>query len=244
MRTLQVGCSGYDVQQLQTALNKEIGCALVVDGIFGTKTKAAVKDYQRAHPPLAVDGLAGPKTLTALKIVVDTACEIKCENLKQFASPHGSMIYGPNSSYSTYASGGCGVTSFAIVYRALGLAPSGETATQTIQRLGKYAWEHGYRPKGNGTNVGLLGTNGVSYKSITAGNIESTIRGGNLVVLRIKNGFGNGYTGSGHYIVAYGIKDGYVLLRDVGSSSASRQRAKLASIGNGVKGAYKMSLKK
>jgi peptidoglycan hydrolase-like protein with peptidoglycan-binding domain len=41
--------------------------ALKVDGIFGTATQAAVKDFQRTYrPPLAVDGIVGPNTWNVL----------------------------------------------------------------------------------------------------------------------------------------------------------------------------------
>lgn len=240
MRNLKRGSRGDDVRGLQTALNGAFDYALVVDGIFGEKTDKAVRDYQK-RKGLKVDGIAGRNTLSELGLIESGNVEIKCEDLKQYSAPHGSMTYGPDKTYSTYKSGGCGVTSFAIVYRAYGLAPNGETATETIQRLGKYSWQHGYRPKGNGTNAGLFGTNGCSYKSISASNIETVIRGGDLVILNIKKGFGNGYTGTGHYIVAYGIKDGYLLLRDVGSSSASRQKVKLSALPTGIKAAYKIT---
>lgn len=242
MRTLlKRGMSGEDVRDLQAALNKAIRAGLAEDGKFGKLTEAAVRDFQRMKN-LTVDGLAGRKTLGALGLIDNTDFEIKTEDLKQFSAPHGSMIYGPDKSYSTYKSGGCGVTSFAVVYRAYGLAPAGETATQTIQRLGRYAWEHGYRIKGNGTSAGLFGTNGCKYSSVnrSAAVIEDTLRGGALVILNIKKGFLT-YTGTGHYIVAYGIKDGYLLLRDVGSSSASRQKVKLSALPTGIKAAYKIT---
>ena len=242
MRTLKRGLKGEDVRQLQAALNKAITAGLAEDGIFGAKTQAAVRNYQRQNK-LTVDGIAGRQTLGALGLIDNSPFEIKCEDLKQYSAPHGSMIYGPNSSYSTYGKGGCGVTSFAVCYRAYGLAPVGETSTETIQRIGKYAWQHGYRPKGGGTNLALFGTNGLHYASIKASQVEDTIRAGFLVVFRIKKGFPNGYTGDGHYIVGYGIKDGNVLLRDVGFSAASRQKAPLSKIGTGLKGAYKIYTK-
>lgn len=240
MRTLKRGLKGDDVRDLQAALNKEICADLVEDGIFGAKTQTAVKDYQRQNK-LTVDGIAGRQTLGALGLIDNSPVIIECEDLKQFTSPHGSMHYG-DSSCSTYAKGGCGATAFTIVHRAYGLAPAGEKSTDSIQRIGKYAWEHGYRIKGNGTSAGLFGTNGCSYKSIgrTASAIEDALRGGALVILNIKKGFST-YTGTGHYIVAYGIKDGYLLLRDVGTSSATRQKVKLTALPNGIKAAYKIT---
>lgn len=59
------------VKEYQTLLNK-FGYKLVVDGLTGPKTTAAVKDFQAKHK-LAIDGIVGPKTLAALKKGPSTA---------------------------------------------------------------------------------------------------------------------------------------------------------------------------
>lgn len=64
-QTLRKGDRGEAVRMLQQLLN-EAGAALQVDGIFGSKTEAAVRAYQAAHA-LAVDGIAGAKTFGALQ---------------------------------------------------------------------------------------------------------------------------------------------------------------------------------
>lgn len=236
MITIRNGSRGSAVMLLQQLLN------ITADGIFGKKTEVAVKAFQSAHS-LTADGIVGPRTWKTLGDPSLPDCEIPCEDIKQFASPHGSMTYGPDKSYSTYKSGGCGVTSFAVVQRAYGLAPAGEKATDTVQRLGRYAWTHGYRPKGSGTSAGLFKTNGCRYTYTgSAVKIEQALREGKLVILLIKAGFPNGYSGSGHYIVAYGIRGDTVLLRDVGSSAASRQKAPLSGITQGLKAAYIMEV--
>lgn len=51
------------VKLLQSRLN-EIGAHLTVDGFFGSKTEAAVKEFQRRG--LLVDGIVGPQTWSAL----------------------------------------------------------------------------------------------------------------------------------------------------------------------------------
>jgi peptidoglycan hydrolase-like protein with peptidoglycan-binding domain len=45
------------------------GFPLTVDGFFGAKTEAAVKDYQ-AQSCLVVDGIVGPKTWNALGVCI------------------------------------------------------------------------------------------------------------------------------------------------------------------------------
>lgn len=63
-KTIQYGSSGEEVKTLQTELNKR-GYKLDVDGKFGPKTQAAVKDYQKKNN-LAVDGIVGRNTWGSL----------------------------------------------------------------------------------------------------------------------------------------------------------------------------------
>lgn len=53
------------VRRLQELLNEKHNAGLQVDGIFGSKTDKAVRDYQSAKG-LQVDGIVGPKTWGAL----------------------------------------------------------------------------------------------------------------------------------------------------------------------------------
>lgn len=62
--TLKKGSKGNDVSTLQTLLNNN-GYNLAVDGSYGSKTEAAVRDYQTKNG-LTVDGIAGTQTLGAL----------------------------------------------------------------------------------------------------------------------------------------------------------------------------------
>ncbi len=62
--TISYGSSGSDVKKLQQTLNN-YGYSLAVDGQFGSKTQAAVKDYQKKNG-LAVDGIVGTKTWSSL----------------------------------------------------------------------------------------------------------------------------------------------------------------------------------
>ena len=61
---LRWGSRGGNVSDLQSGLNQN-GARLAVDGIFGPRTHAAVKNYQRANG-LQVDGVVGPETRGAL----------------------------------------------------------------------------------------------------------------------------------------------------------------------------------
>lgn len=62
--TISYGSSGSDVKKLQQALNEK-GYSLQVDGQFGSKTQAAVRDYQKKNG-LQVDGIVGTKTWGSL----------------------------------------------------------------------------------------------------------------------------------------------------------------------------------
>lgn len=67
------GERGKRVSDLQERLNA-LGAKppLKADGIFGPKTLAAVREFQKAHG-LKVDGLVGPKTTAALRQPVSKA---------------------------------------------------------------------------------------------------------------------------------------------------------------------------
>lgn len=73
-RMLSFGSSGEDVKELQKALNNE-GYSLDVDGKFGSKTRSAVKSYQKSKG-LSVDGIVGNNTWTSL-----SASSIKKETI-------------------------------------------------------------------------------------------------------------------------------------------------------------------
>jgi peptidoglycan hydrolase-like protein with peptidoglycan-binding domain len=70
-RLLSFGSTGPDVKEVQAVLNQRPPSALAplaVDGIFGPKTLARVKEFQR-NKGLQVDGLVGPQTWRALRAV-------------------------------------------------------------------------------------------------------------------------------------------------------------------------------
>lgn len=238
MTTLRKGSVGDDVALLQNSLG-----GLVADGRFGVKTEAAVKKFQENNG-LVVDGLCG--RLTAKKLgILEKIEEIQaaqniildCPNIKQQALPHGPKIYGKDKTYSTYASGGCGPTSITCVVQAY------YDESTTVEEIGDLCIKGGYRPKGKGTSGGAINYvlkkfDGHAETTTSVDKILKAIKEGHLVILLIKKGFNSGYSGQGHYIVAYGIQDGKLLLRDVGAKSARRQWAYISSLPTGIKSAY------
>jgi peptidoglycan hydrolase-like protein with peptidoglycan-binding domain len=63
--TIAPGATGEPVRRLQRALRRTPNLGLVVDGVFGPKTEAAVKDFQKGAG-LTADGTVGPQTWAAL----------------------------------------------------------------------------------------------------------------------------------------------------------------------------------
>ena len=63
---LRCGNQGKDVKYLQELLNAVNFSSLKVDGIFGVRTEAAVKEFQKKNG-LVVDGIVGPQTWSALQ---------------------------------------------------------------------------------------------------------------------------------------------------------------------------------
>jgi peptidoglycan hydrolase-like protein with peptidoglycan-binding domain len=63
--TIAPGSTGTAVRRLQRALRRTPNLAIAVDGIFGPKTEAAVKDFQ-SGANLTPDGIVGPLTWNAL----------------------------------------------------------------------------------------------------------------------------------------------------------------------------------
>ncbi len=63
----KMGSRGEEVRQIQRKLTSLGYFSSAIDGIYGTRTQTAVRNFQRDRG-LAVDGIAGPKTLSALGI--------------------------------------------------------------------------------------------------------------------------------------------------------------------------------
>ena len=87
-----------DIKQVQQLL-EQIGFPVTVDGVHGTQTSQAIKDFQRGYlgdppvKPLLQDGLVGPKTASALrKSAENNGMCSKHFTFKEFASSHTGAI--------------------------------------------------------------------------------------------------------------------------------------------------------
>lgn len=69
--TVRHGSRGVGVEELQQRLNNDprVSTLLVVDGIFGSQTLSATREFQRANPPLEADGICGPLTWAQVDLV-------------------------------------------------------------------------------------------------------------------------------------------------------------------------------
>lgn len=66
-KAVKMNSKGNDVRWVQYELNRH-GYKLVVDGIAKNLTIGAILDFQKKHPPLVVDGICGTLTRAALKL--------------------------------------------------------------------------------------------------------------------------------------------------------------------------------
>ena len=90
------GSQGSAVRQLQNELNKR-GYSLDQDGIFGKKTRAAVRDYQKKNGLTMVDGIAGDETWGSL-LSAPTAAEqaAQAAAAAEAAAPRAERGYTPS----------------------------------------------------------------------------------------------------------------------------------------------------
>ncbi|MBQ2619395.1 MAG: spore cortex-lytic enzyme [Oscillospiraceae bacterium] len=82
--TYQRGSSGGTVKEIQTKLKNWGYYSGAIDGVYGSRTEAAVRHFQEKNG-LTVDGKAGPKTLAALGIRSATAAQSDAGDVKLLA---------------------------------------------------------------------------------------------------------------------------------------------------------------
>ncbi len=90
-RLLVEGSFGAEVELLQAMLNAN-GYMLKVDGFFGAKTTAAVKDFQSKNG-LKTDGIVGPKVLAKLAPVAAAAEKVMLKLGKAEYAAHGTKCF-------------------------------------------------------------------------------------------------------------------------------------------------------
>ncbi len=125
--TVRKGDKGETVKTLQVMLNVVDKAGLTEDGIFGSGTQTAVKNFQKANK-LDVDGIVGPKTWDALV----KKYEDKTSNLKI-----GSGNYNPGSlaKGKSYSIKGKITSSYKITSVTVGVYKTNGTATSYVKTV-------------------------------------------------------------------------------------------------------------
>ena len=134
-RVLSKGDGGSDVRELQELLNK-LGASLSVDGIFGTKTEAAVKAFQK-KAGLQQDGKYGPLSHAAL---IAAIAETEIVHRVTIHSPDGPVnVHSGNSTDYPVI---CTVDPDTVLEH-IATAFNGWYAVKISDRVGWVAGEHG-----------------------------------------------------------------------------------------------------
>lgn len=97
--TLQYGSTGEEVKKLQEKLisdGYDLGTS-GADGIYGTKTQAAVQKYQKANS-LTVDGIAGEQTLSKL---YSTNAAVQSSAVQSVQTPVQTNVETPSYRYDS-----------------------------------------------------------------------------------------------------------------------------------------------
>ena len=216
------GCYASAVQSL---LNDP---SVKVDGIYGTKTKAAVKAYQ-TRQKLSADGIVGKQTWRSFilgevpqgKVIND--CVYYC----QWDSRWKNVMYSNHGDKKqTIGNSGCGPTSAAMI-----LAEWIDPAITPVQTC-EDAQKHGYRTYESGTSWGYFphvfkAYNGFRKYQQTASleTLKNAIRDGALAVCSMNNKDGNFWTKGGHFITIVGVDDKYIYANDPNKTSHPRKQA-------------------
>ena len=210
------------------------------DGIFGSKTKAAVLAYQSASG-LTADGICGPKTWTALlcgvsmQTVTDGKVLTDCVEYKQGDSRWKSIMYSNhNSTSQTIGNSGCGPTSCAMV------VATWSDASITPVEMCALAVETGYRRASGGTDRAFCKYVFENYpgfskfvRTSSFTTLAAALAEGALAVCSMNNGDSNFWTSGGHFIVARGIDSTYVYANDPAKyATANPRKQKRAKFAN------------
>lgn len=154
---------------------------------------------------------------------------IRPVDYKQTDPRWGSNTYAADGETSTIKSAGCGPTALADVLAAL-VSPYIDPLTTA-----SWARQHGYKVYKSGTSYGFFApcaaNYGVKVRRLNTSNVYGRTTAavhaqaleelckGNWVIACMGKGL---WTKSGHYVVAYGYKDGMVYINDPASTKAAR----------------------
>lgn len=220
--TLRKGSKGDDVCLLQTTLNEQGYDCGTPDGIFGKKTQAAVKAFQKAKG-LKVDGIVGRKTWTALGLMEPEPepTFIQPPDFKQYDSRWAKKMYSSHGDKKqTMRSSGCGPTAMADI------VAEWWDKDATPWTLAQKSLEWGTRTYDSGTSSTFFRKcheyyGGKYQTSSSMDTLKQCLREGGYVVACMGKGY---WTSGGHYICVWKYDDDYIYANDPASSSRKRQK--------------------
>ena len=214
--------SGYAL-----ALQLLLGGNITPDGIYGSRTKAAVATYQDSHK-LTPDGICGTKTWQTLIVgesVQPTPAPgkfVQPVDFKQGDSRWGKKNYTSCGNKSqTMANSGCGPTSAADVVATL------KDKAATPWTLAQLAIKWGCRTKSSGTSWDFFKKVANHYKfskfvqSASLDALKACLDAGGYVVCSMAPGY---WTKGGHFICAWKYDDTYIYCNDPASKTRKKQK--------------------
>ena len=156
--TVKKGSKGSDVKTLQTMLNKVDNAGLTVDGIFGSGTEKAVKNFQKANK-LTVDGIVGSKTWAALE---------KEYNSSKSSLKIGSGNYNPVSLVQgkSYSIKGKITSNYKITSVTVGVYKTNGTATAQVKTV---------KPNAKSYNISSVDKY-IKFGSLSAGSYDFIVK--------------------------------------------------------------------
>ena len=213
-----------------------------VDGIFGSNTKKATQDWQKANG-LTADGIVEDITLAkAFGITVSVSAPSTSNgtsvvnkqpvNYKQYDSRWGNIIYTMNNTYNkkqTIKNSGCGPTA------AANIVATWWDKSVTPATLAALSVQNGYRSKSGGTAWGFFKFVAEKYgaskfvQTSSYATAEAAIKEGAYVVCSVGPGV---WTRGGHFITWWKVDNTYVYINDPASASSSRAKSKKRNLKN------------
>ncbi|MBP3411369.1 MAG: peptidoglycan-binding protein [Clostridia bacterium] len=199
---------------------------LEADGVYGSKTKAAVAAYQAAVG-LKADGKCGTDTWTALitgrKGAAQPAKGFKQPvDYKQGDSRWGSKMYSSTgSTKQTMANSGCGPTAMADVVATL------KDSSIDPYDLAQLAVADGHRSKTGGTAWSFFPFIQEEFgfskmiEASTLSALKACLDAGGYVVCSMGPGY---WTKGGHFICAWKYDDKYIYANDPASKTRKKQK--------------------
>ena len=197
-----------------------------VDGIYGAKTKAAVKAYQSANG-LTADGIVGRKTWRSF-ICGESAEKIlnECVYYCQWDKRWKNVMYSNhNDKKQTIGNSGCGPTSAAMI-----LATWIDPAITPVETCAD-AQEHGYRTYSSGTSWGYFKHVFEEYSGFakyqqtgSLDKLKAALKEGALAVCSMNSNDGGFWTKQGHFITVIGYDDTYIYALDPNKTAHPRRQ--------------------